>query len=82
MLLVQVQFDGNPSCLPGENSVPVSSTAPPGALNSPVAATPSQPSPQFLAKVVHAVKAALAAEQAFVTGPAPLLYQPKALRRS
>ena len=82
-LLVEVQSDGNLPCLPGENSVPVSSTSPPGASNSSVAANPSsQPSPEFLATVVHAVKAALAAEQVFVPSPAPRLYQSKALCRS
>ena len=62
--------NGNPPCLPGENSVPGSSTSPPGASNSSVAMNPSsEPSPEFLATVVHAVKAALAAEQAFAPSP-------------
>ena len=70
--LVEAQTDGNPPYLPGENSVPVSSTSPPGAFNSSFAVNPSsQLSPEFLATVVHAVKAALAAEQASVLGPAP-----------
>ena len=70
--LVEAQTDGNPPYLPGENSVPVSRTLPPGASTSSVAANPSsQLSPEFLATVVHAVKAALVAEQASVPGSAP-----------
>ena len=62
-----LQSDRNLPCLLGENSMPVSSTLPPGALNSSVAVNPSsQLSPDFLATMVHAVKVALAAEQVFV----------------
>ena len=69
--LVEVQFDGNLPFLP-ENSVPVSSAMLPGVSNLSVAANlSSQPSLEFLATVVHAVKAALTAEQASVSGPAP-----------
>lgn len=72
MLRVEAHSDGNLPCLPGDNSVPVSSTSPPGASNLSFATNlSSQQSPEFLATVVHAVKAALVAEQAFVPGPAP-----------
>ena len=81
MPLVELQSDRNLPRLPGENSMPVSSTSPPGALNLSVAANPSsQPSPEFLATVVHAVKAGLVAEQVFVPGPASILFHSKALR--
>ena len=61
--LVEVQFDGNLPFLPGENSVPVSSAMLPGVSNLSVAANlSSQPTPEFLATVIHTVKAALTAE--------------------
>ena len=49
----------------------LSNASPPGDVNASAATNlPSQPSPEFLATLVQAVKAALAAEQASVPCPA------------
>ena len=69
--LVEVEADANrpSSCdVAGASS---SNASPPGVANASAATNPpSQPSPEFLATVVQAVKAALAADEASVTCPA------------
>ena len=69
--LVEVESDGNRPSSCDVVGVSASNAAPPVDSNASVSTNPpSQPSPEFLATVVQAVKAALAAEQASVPCPA------------
>ena len=69
--LVEVESDGNRPSSCDVVGVSASNASPPGDANASAATNPpSQPSPEFLATVVQAVKAALAAEQASVPCPA------------
>ena len=69
--LVEVESDGNRPSSCDVVGVSASNASPPGDANASAATNPpSQPSPEFLAMVVQAVKAALAVEQASVPCPA------------
>ena len=70
--LVDVEADANRPSSCDVAGASASDASPPGDANASAATNPpSQPSPEFLATVVQAVKAALAAEQASVPCPAP-----------
>ena len=61
-LLVKVESEGNCPSLCSDVSGSASNASPPGATNASAGTNPpSQPSPEFLATVVQAVKAVLAA---------------------
>ena len=69
--LVEVEANANRPSSCDVVGVSSSNASPPGFANASAATNPpSQPSPEFLATVVQAVKAALAAEQASVPCPA------------
>ena len=69
--LVEVEADANRPSSCDVAGASASNASPPGDANASAATNPpSQPSPEFLATVVQAVKAALAAEQASVPCPA------------
>ena len=69
--LVEAEADANRPFSCNVAGVSSSNASPPGVANASAAMNPpSQPSPEFLATVVQAVKAALAAEQASVPCPA------------
>ena len=69
--LIKVESEGNRPSSCDVVGVSASNASPPGDANASAATNPpSQPSPEFLATVVQAVKAALAAEQASVPCPA------------
>ena len=69
--LVEAEPDANRPSSCDVAGASASNASPPGDANASAATNPpSQPSPEFLATVVQAVKAALAAEQASVPCPA------------
>ena len=71
--LIKVESEGNRPSSCDVVGVSASNASPPGDANAFAASNPpSQPPPEFLATVVQAVKAALAAEQALVPCPASM----------